>query len=365
MNPPSLSSALSGSRIPGLDFLRALAVIFVLIDHTEYKFGGPLSIINGGIGVEIFFVLSGYLITSMLLDEWERFGSIGLKDFFQRRAARLLPVFYVYVIVGIAYLTARHKPVNWEAVLSGCLYVINYYQAFNGAPSHFLSHCWSLAVEEQFYVIWPLIFVMAFKLRWRLDLTLVALVVAVWAYRAATQLYGWHPDEYLYRSLETRADHLLIGCLLAVWLRRPSVQKRFEQLGHTPWIALTLIAALMYSGTLHRDTNYKYIYAYSIEPILIATLIPLVIMAAEKKTGPLASVLNAPWFIKTGQASYGIYLFHQLLMHPVRTAVESITGSYHLAIIVSIALVILVAHQVFIRFEAPIRQQLRPQPRRS
>lgn len=365
MNQPSLSSALAGSRIPGLDFLRALAVVFVLIDHTEYKFGGPLGIVNGGIGVEIFFVLSGFLITSMLLEEIDRFGSISFKDFFQRRAARLLPIFYAYVLVGIVYLTLRHKPVPWDAVVAGSFYVINYFQAFNGAEAHFLSHCWSLAVEEQFYFVWPLIVALVIRLKWRLDWTLAGLILAVWVYRAASQLTGWHTDEYLYRALDTRADHLLMGCLLALLLKRADWCRWFERLWQTPGLMIGLFALLMTSGTFHHNQTYKYVFAYALEPVLIAMLIPMVILAASRTDGWLSAGLNARWVVLTGQASYGVYLFHQLLMHPVRGIVEKLSGSYHLAIFLSIAVVIVFAHQSFTRFEAPIRQRLRPPPRTS
>ena len=363
MSHTSLSSALAGSRIPGLDFLRALAVLFVLIDHTEYKFGGPLGMLNGGTGVEIFFVLSGFLITSMLLKEVDRFGSISFRDFFQRRAARLLPVFYVYVVVGVIYLTIRHKPIPWDAVVSSAFYVINYHQAFNGAPAHFLSHCWSLAVEEQFYFVWPILFVFVLGVRWRVDLLLLGLILTVWIYRAVSYLTGWHSDEYIYRALDTRADHLLVGCLLAVLIRRPVWITWFERLWRMPMLMIALAVALLVSGTWHGDLTYKYVFAYAIEPLIIAVLIPMVVLSASKESGWLSRGLNAGWVVSIGQASYGIYLFHQLLMHPVRTFVENKSGSYHLAIAASFAVVIVVAHQSFVRFEAPIRQRLLPKPR--
>lgn len=363
LNQPQLASTLGLARIPGLDFLRALAVIFVLIDHTGYKLGGPLSVVNGGTGVQIFFVLSGFLITHMLLNEQVRFGSISFKDFYQRRAARLLPVFYLYVVVGVVYLSWRQLPVPWDAVVAGIFYVVNYLQAFNGAPAHFLSHCWSLAVEEQFYFLWPLLLALAFRLKWSLSRTILVLIAFISLYRAASHLMGWGTDEYLYRALETRADHLLVGCLLAVVLREAPVQQWFERCARTPLPAMVLFSLLMYSGTFHQDKTYKYVFAYAFEPLLIALLIPLVILIANRSGSLLAGFLNAKWIVLIGQASYGIYLFHQLVLYSARGVVERLTGSYNLGVLASFVVVIVLAHLSFKWFESPIRERLRPSAR--
>lgn len=363
MSHSLLSTVLAGSRIQGLDALRAFSILAVLIDHTEYKFGGPLSLVTGGIWLEIFFVLSGFLITFMLLDEFDRFGSISFKDFFQRRMARLLPLFYVYVLIGIVYLTLVHKPVPWGAVLSGVFYVVNYFQAFNGAPTHFLSHCWSLALEEQFYFFWPLILAFLLRVRWHLDWSLIGLIVAIWLYRAMSQLLGWHTDAYIYRALDTRADHLLLGCLLAVLLRQPKWCAWIEKLWRMPFLMAMLFVALITSGLFHANLTYKYVFAYALEPVVIALLVPMVILSAASEVGILSKILNARWVVLTGQASYGIYIFHQLFMAPVRNMVEKMTGSYDLGILISMVVLIVFAHQVFIQFEAPMRQKLRPKQR--
>jgi len=356
-----LSQLLKLGRIPGLDVLRAIAVLLVLINHSESFWAGPILLANGGLGVEIFFVLSGFLITSMLLDELHQTRTVRLGAFFQRRAARLLPVFYLYLLVGLAYLAAKHKPIPWGAVASSSVYVLNYFQAFTGAPTHFLSHCWSLAVEEQFYLLWPIALAYFCRHQWKLPHTIMVLILMVWVYRATLQLTGTAPDEYLYRALDTRADHLLIGCLLATLLRKPSWQARIDRLGRSAMVRPALVLLLIGSGSLHASTDYKYVIGYALEPMLIATLIPLTILTAGAHPPTLWSrLLNARLLILTGQASYGVYLFHQLIMHPARTAAEHLTHQPLISIALSIAFVIMVAHLSFTYLENPLRQRLRP-----
>lgn len=367
-NPPlpagKLSTALTSSRIPGLDFLRALAVMLVLADHSGIPAVGPVLLTNGGLGVEIFFVLSGFLITWILLAEYRTFGQIRLKDFYQRRAARLLPAFYLYVAAGLAILWVARKPIPWDAVIAASLYVVNYYQAFTGASSHFLSHCWSLAVEEQFYFLWPCLLILLLKRKLGLKTAIAALIGLIWAYRAAATLWFGASDEYLYRALETRSDHLLMGSLLAALLQEAAWQQRFEAMFRRWWVAPTLVVLLIASTSSHGHLPYKYALGFALEPVLIAALLPLLVLQAQKASG-WRRILTASLVATIGQASYGIYLFHPFLVHPVRNAVERLTGSFPLAFLVSILGVTIVAVLSYRLIESPLRQRWQPKHRAS
>lgn len=354
----SLFKALTGSRIPGLDFLRAIAVLLVLTDHSGLPHIGPLMVFNGGVGVEIFFVLSGFLITWILTAEIDKTGGIGLVAFYRRRAARLLPIFYAYMAFGLVYLTLRHMPIPWGAVGAAAGYFLNYYQAFTGAQAHFLSHCWSLAVEEQFYFIWPFLLILIRKRQWSIVKSLLVGIGLVWVLRPTLMLVFNLPDEYLYRALETRADHLAMGCLLAVLLRMPGWRQRFEQIARLPFILLALSCLLLASSTLQTTYLYKYTVGYALEPVVMAVLIPVTVLKALEP-GWISRILNARLFILIGQASYGMYLMHPILMHPVRNLTKSLTGSFELGVFVSIAMLTVIAHLSYKYFEGPVRQRLK------
>jgi peptidoglycan/LPS O-acetylase OafA/YrhL len=214
--------------MPGLDGLRALAVIAVLLYHAE------LTWIPGGfIGVEVFFVISGYLITALLLAEWRQRGRIDLKAFWLRRARRLLPALYLTVVVTLAFAVV-FLPGEVAGLRSDAIaafgYVTNWYMVLGhesyfeavGRPS-LLKHLWSLAVEEQFYVLWPLLFAAGISLgavRWRQRRILVATVVGAAASTVLmATLYVPEADpSRIYYGTDTRASGLLIGAALAfVW----------------------------------------------------------------------------------------------------------------------------------------------------
>jgi peptidoglycan/LPS O-acetylase OafA/YrhL len=354
----SLFKALTGARIPGLDFLRAIAVLLVLTDHSGLFKIGPLVFFNGGVGVEIFFVLSGFLITWILTSEIDKTGGIGLMAFYRRRAARLLPVFYAYMAFGLVYLTLRHMPIPWGAVGAAAGYFLNYYQAFTGAQAHFLSHCWSLAVEEQFYFIWPFLLIFIRKQQWSIVKSLMVVIGLVWILRPTLMLAFNVSDEYLYRALETRADHLAMGCLLAVLLRLPDWRQWFDKIAQVPFILLGLACLLVISATLQTTPFYKYSIGYALEPIVMAILIPVVVLKAQQQ-GWLSTVINLRLFTIIGQASYGMYLMHPIAMHPVRNLVKSLTGSFELGVLASIAVLTVMAHLSYTYFEGPVRQRLR------
>jgi peptidoglycan/LPS O-acetylase OafA/YrhL len=347
-----LAHQLRQDRIPGLDFMRATAVMSVLLDHSS---GGLWSWLDG---VEIFFVLSGFLITWILISENETTGHIAILKFYRRRAARLLPAFYLYLVLGLLILAWRNRSIPWGAIVSAATYVINYYQAFTGAPTHYLSHCWSLAVEEQFYLIWPAFLLVVFRRKISPSIALMGVVVSVWIWRWSALNIG-ASDEYLYRSLETRADQLAIGGVLATILSRRNIQAWFDRVRYPGLLASAIVGLLLMSKSyLRLALETKYGLAYVLEPMLIATLIPLVIGLASRE-GVVSSILNWYPVILFGQVSYGVYLYHPFVIHPVQSLIVRMGGNVFVAFAASVSVVFMVAIMSFRWFESPLRSRLR------
>ncbi|HEY1015505.1 MAG TPA: acyltransferase, partial [Herpetosiphonaceae bacterium] len=221
------AGAAEGGALPylaGIDGLRALAVAAVLLYHA----GAPLP--GGFLGVEVFFVLSGYLITALLLAEWEGTGSVRLGRFWGRRARRLLPALFAALggaaLIGRLLLSARETTGMPGDMLAALGYVTNWRLAA-GAQSYFaplarpplLQHLWSLAVEEQFYLLWPLLFAGGMRLAGRRGLAGCAALGALGsvALMAALRQPGADPSR-IYYGTDTRAFGLLLGAGLALVL---------------------------------------------------------------------------------------------------------------------------------------------------
>jgi peptidoglycan/LPS O-acetylase OafA/YrhL len=144
-------------HVPGLDGVRGLALAFVLLSHSiiydEYTTSFGIGFSFGSAGVTIFFVLSGFLITGVLLREEAKTGKISLRLFYFRRALRLFPALWIYLIAVVAlWLTDEHPHHNWDGIFASLLYVRNFM-----GEGYETDHLWSLSIEEQFYLIWPIV----------------------------------------------------------------------------------------------------------------------------------------------------------------------------------------------------------------
>ena len=271
---------------------------------------------GGFLGVEIFFVISGYLITSLLRAEWSAKGSIDLAGFWWRRARRLLPALFALLLAVVGYaglfLPDELAGLRGDAV-SGTLYVNNWYQIFShhsyfetmGRPP-LLRHLWSLAVEEQFYLVWPLLFCLLMRAP-RLALPIVLTGIAASALWMAA-LYEPEADpSRLYYGTDTRAAGILIGAALA-FLRRPTMSVARTSL--PAWNVASLIAVGVLTSCLVCITEYQallYNGGFALTGLVTATLIVTVARVPHSLVGVCFAWAPLRWI---GVRSYGLYLWH-------------------------------------------------------
>jgi len=303
--PDNLRIGLTAPKLPGLDGLRAICAALVVLSHL----GVPR--VSGSMGVLAFFVLSGFLITWLLLAEEARSGTVSLSAFYMRRTLRIFPAFYVYwiIAVGLAALLAARggKPVDIGQAGATLLYVSNYWQAIFGDSGTVLSHAWSLAVEEQFYLLWPWVFLRLPAAR-RLT-TIIALIAIVIVHRAIITLVVREP-EWAYAAFDCRADHLLVGCGLAValWQGRASGVWRWLCVGPARMALVTAVLVLSSQGTFFIP-HYRNLVGFVLDPLLVAALI---VQAIASPGWRGTAWLHHRWLGTLGGWSYSTYLYQQL-----------------------------------------------------
>ncbi len=315
-------------RFPALDGLRGIFVLLVVAWHTFYILlprGGynrdrVVSPVPGAfIGVDLFFVLSGFLITALLLrEQTQGDGRIRFLAFYRRRALRLLPAL---VAVVVAYsLYSLFTGVEAHRTRASILPVLFYYSNWAQVASHFqgyakgLSHTWSLAIEEQFYMVWPIVITIFLGIRRSLATATAVILAAL----GAVELYRLHlfysgaplAKLVIYTSTTTRCDGLLVGALVAQWWARGRVPRR--GLTAAAWIATAFLAYAVRQQP--GASNFYYKGGFT----LIAVAGAVLVLAAVEADWAAGGLLRWPVLTAIGTVSYGLYLWHV----PVFAAVQ-------------------------------------------
>jgi peptidoglycan/LPS O-acetylase OafA/YrhL len=323
---------------PWLDGVRAAAISMVVLQHT----GGQMPLDLGFVGVGVFFGLSGYLITSLLLDEQARRGSVSLGGFYLRRAARLLPALVLVVLVCdlLFAIQADYEPITGS--LASLSYTANYAQVLNSDWVPGFGPTWSLAIEEHFYLLWPL-FLLTVTRRFGLEAALkatLAVCVAALLWRSALAAAGAPYELIAIGSLE-RADALLYGCAAAIALRigwRPR--------GWVVWAGIGLVAVMPF--VFNHETYTALVLGNAVLGIAAAAVVVGLDYAAPSI---LRRGLSLRPVVIIGLLSYGIYLWHGPLMRI--TADFGHSGAYWRA--VAACLSVLAAAISYRYLERPIR----------
>jgi peptidoglycan/LPS O-acetylase OafA/YrhL len=280
-------------RIPSLDGLRAISISLVVIGHwAELRYHSDIAGAFANLGVRIFFVISGYLITTLLLKEHEKTSTISLREFYVRRCYRIIPAAITFMLP--VFLIFWNE-LSWYHAVAAMLYLAN----FDFAHPWFLGHLWSLSVEEQFYLLWPGVLKKWYSRRkW----ILLAVVAFAPLYRVACHFFGLHgkADE----TFPAQADILAIGCLLAIF------SARVPKIGRAMAAALLVpvICVPVYLGSLH----------FHLTALLLFVLMPAMHVAIA---GLLLHVVRSPYrFLNArpvewlGRISYSLYLWQQVFV---------------------------------------------------
>jgi len=305
------------SRIPSLDGLRAISIALVVIGHwAELRYHSDIAGAFANLGVRIFFIISGFLITTLLLKEHSKTATISLREFYIRRAYRILPAAYVFMLAAFAIFW---RDLRWIHMAAAALYLAN----FDFTHPWFLGHLWSLSVEEQFYFLWPGVLKKWFRHRVGILISVVAFAPV---YRIACHFLGLHgrADE----TFPAVADILAIGCLLALFNNRvPRIKAIWATLMIFPVVLVPI---------------YLGVWRFQVTPVLLFVLWPLLHLSIA---GLLAhAVQRAYWILNLkpvvwlGKISYSLYLWQQLFVfgeHPrpwyfILPAVAMAGASYYL-----------------------------------
>ncbi|GAA2844627.1 peptidoglycan/LPS O-acetylase OafA/YrhL [Leucobacter komagatae] len=349
-----------GGRFGGLDGLRAIAVGMVLVYHLF-----PKALPGGFLGVDVFFVMSGFLITSLLLRELEGTGRIDLLAFWRRRARRLLPAVALVVLVStsLALAASRDLLVGVAQQIAGALlFVSNWVFIANGsdyfardAPELFRNF-WSLALEEQFYIVLPLIAVLVFRLRSRLTwaIPLAALGVGSAFLMAALANAGAEPTR-IYFGSDSHSFGLFLGAAMAVLLSARA-QRTLSRAGQVASVSVAVagFAVLGYLAFALQEAS-EASFAWGFQLATVAAL--GVVWAVTREGAIVGRLLDVAPLRWVGERSYGIYLWHwPLLVITVSVATSAGFGNSWIPPVIALALTILFAALSYRFVEQPVRR---------
>jgi peptidoglycan/LPS O-acetylase OafA/YrhL len=353
--------ARSSGYLPGLDGLRAIAVLAVLLYHAD------LAWLNGGfLGVEVFFVISGYLITLLLTQEHERNSTISLTGFWLRRARRLLAALYTLLAtVSVAVLVFYREDASKLAaqVWAALFYVTNWYLILS-KQSYFalverppvFQHLWSLAIEEQFYLVWPLLLLGLLRLFKGRHLPIAGVVLAGAAASMLWMAYLFHPamdPSRAYYGTDSRASGLLLGAALAlVW--KPG--HRFRRDAEVKGVALDLVglaALAVVVGCFFRfhDTD-AFLYRGGFAVLSLASC--AAIAATVHPSTVIGRVLGVPFMTWIGKRSYSLYLWHWPIYVYTRPQIDTPLSLYP-TLVLRLGLTVIAAELSYHYVEVPIR----------
>jgi peptidoglycan/LPS O-acetylase OafA/YrhL len=280
--------------------MRAVAVTCVCLSHI---LGGPSAALDlGSVGVRVFFVLSGFLITTLLLAEWQEHQTINLRRFYFRRAMRIFPAYYAYLaaiaIAGsLGWIELHHNDLRHAMT-----YTVNY---FMPVSSPFVQQAWSLAVEEQFYLLWPVVLLLVGKRR-GLHIAVLYLCLAPFVRVAVHESLPDLVKGTIRYRFETVADALAAGCVLAGYRAQLWDRAWYRRLISSTWFWLIPVGVLVLATV--RSHAFQALVGVSLMNIAIAVILD---RCMRMPAGPVGRVLNTRVLTATGVLSYSIYLWQQ------------------------------------------------------
>ncbi len=350
----------SMSYMPGLDGLRTLAVFAVIAYHLGLSWAP-----GGLLGVNLFFVLSGYLITNILQVQWEHSGKIDLKDFWLRRAKRLLPALFV-MLAGVMLWTVLFAPERLAALkqetLAAVFYYSNWFLIFHevsyfesfGPPSP-LGHLWSLAIEEQFYLFWPLLLGLGFRLlrrhKWIIGGKVAIALVSALA-MALIYIPGHDPSR-VYYGTDTRAFALLLGAVLAMAWPRENMSAELTGSRRLALDGAGSTGLFIVLWMIFRTNQYQpFLYQSGLLIFSIAAAVLVAVLAHP--TSRLARLFAWTPLRLLGKWSYGIYLWHYPII-VLSSPLVNTRGPNALLSFYQISISVLLAVLSYYLIEEPIR----------
>lgn len=353
--------------LPSIDSLRALAVLAVIIYHVDVNY-----LPGGFLGVDLFFVLSGYLISSLIIKEYKKTGSVNLYNFYIRRARRLLPAVYFMITVGLVVMVLFNEVLLRKSHLDaifGYIYSSNWWYIFHkldyfdsfGAQSPF-KHLWSLAIEEQFYMIFPLLFLLVNRKKkskdgtYKLNKNFLYVVVGLILVSLITHilLFDINNISRIYFGTDTRAFSLLVGVVGAILYPMERLHTKVTPQQNLIYSVISLVSIATLITVMIYTSEYN-TWLYRGGFLLVAILGLIVIISSGKQHTVMARLLSFKPVVFLGKISYSLYLWHFPVL-VLTTPVSEIGNPNIYFVILRVILTFVVAIVSYVFVETPIRK---------
>ena len=353
--------------LPSIDSLRAIAVIAVIIYHIDANY-----LPGGFLGVDLFFVLSGYLISSLIIKEYKSTGTVNLYNLYVRRARRLLPAVYFMITVVLIIITLFNGVLlkkSYLDALFGYIYSSNWWYIFHkldyfdsfGSQSPF-KHLWSLAIEEQFYMFFPLIFLIFNRKsksnnsnsKLNKNFIYVVLSLILVSLIAHILLFDINNINRIYFGTDTRAFSLLVGVVGAILYPMDRLSERTTKKDNMIYSIVSLVSILVLIGIMINTSEYN-TWLYRGGFLLVAIIGLIIIISSGRQYTFMSKLLSFKPFVFIGKISYSLYLWHFPIL-VVTTPVSEIGNPNLFYVTLRIVLIFLVATGSYMFVETPIRK---------